>query len=694
MKIVLYTFCFFVPAFLFAQNPKNVDFKTLDADLHFDFKKKEISGDVTYTFKVEGKKPDTVYIDAQNIHFENVKLNNKKKTGWTSTSKLLKLYSGIKKGNNTLVVHYSATPKQTLYFVKDGDDNQIWTQGQGKYTSHWLPSFDNVNEKLVFNIKATYDKDYTVLANGKLTDTMTVGNTKTWQYRMEKPMSSYLAMVAIGKYHRWRMDAVSGTPIELYLREEDTTKFGSTYRYMSDIFDFMEKETGVPYAWGLYRQVPVLDFLYAGMENTTSTIFSQDFVVDEIGFNDRTYMNVNAHELAHQWFGDLITAESGTHHWLQEGFATYYALLAEREIFGDDYFNYEMYEIAERIQKASKNDTIPILNEKASSLSFYQKGAWALHALRSGIGDEAFKKAVKTYLEKYAFKNVNTDQFLAEIKIAAPGYDTDSFKKRWLESGTFQVEEALNILSDSGFMQQYFAVGDLQDKPFAENKDTYLEIMQSVAYYPVKEEILFQIAQVPFADKAEIVRAAMQTNDIKIRQAVARTVTVFPIEFYEEYRSLLDDESYITREIVLNVLYKKFPDKQAELLDLSKKWVGFNDMNLRIQWLTLAYASKTYHPEKKDDYYGELIHYASPKFESSVRQNALSNLLYIGKADPIVWQDLINATTHHKWQFAKFGKDNLRKLLKKKGYRELIAGIMPDLSEAEQVKLQQLLDEK
>ena len=92
------------------------------------------------------------------------------------------------------------------------------------------------------------------------------------------------------------------------------------------------------YPWKIYRQIPVRDFLYAGMENTTSTIFSQDFVVDSIGFNDKNYINVNAHELAHQWFGDLITSQSSKHHWLQEGFATYYALLAERQLFGDDYF--------------------------------------------------------------------------------------------------------------------------------------------------------------------------------------------------------------------------------------------------------------------------------------------------------------------------------------------------------------------
>lgn len=109
------------------------------------------------------------------------------------------------------------------------------------------------------------------------------------------------------------------------------------------------------------------------MENTTTTLFTTRYVVDDIAFLDRNYTNVDAHELAHHWFGDLITAESSTHHWLQEGFATYYALLAERSIFGDDYFYAKLYDTAQQIKFASRTDTIPVLNAKASSLTFMKK---------------------------------------------------------------------------------------------------------------------------------------------------------------------------------------------------------------------------------------------------------------------------------------------------------------------------------
>ncbi len=171
------------------------------------------------------------------------------------------------------------------------------------------------------------------------------------------------------------------------------------------------------YPWEIYRQIPVRDFLYAGMENTTSTLFATRYVVDSIGFEDRNYTNVDAHELAHHWFGDLITAESSKHHWLQEGFATYYAALAERDIYGDDYFYSKLYNTAQQIKFASRTDSIPVLNPKASSLTFYEKGAWALFVLHESIGDKAFKKAIKSYLKKYAYQTVNTDRIsLTKLK--------------------------------------------------------------------------------------------------------------------------------------------------------------------------------------------------------------------------------------------------------------------------------------
>jgi len=678
-------------SFSFAQQTSNVDFKTLHATLEPNPIDKSISGEVIYKFEVLNA-IDTIAIDALKMDFINVKINGKT-INFKNSGKALKLFQGFKKGKNTLTFSYKATPKQTLYFIGESDQLQIWTQGQGKFTSHWLPSFDNVNEKVIFNLSVSFDNQFTVLSNGKLKSVNDNFNDKSkiWHYQMSKPMSSYLVMMAIGKFEKQTAKTKSGTPLEFYIDEKDTDKFETTYKYTTQIFDYFEQEIGLNYPWEIYRQVPVHDFLYSGMENTTSTIFSQDFVVDAIGFNDKTYINVNAHELAHQWFGNLITAQSGKHHWLQEGFATYYALLAEKELFGDDHFQWELYEMAERLQKASKTDTIPLLNEKASSLTFYQKGAWALHSLRESIGAENFQKAVKNYLKKYGFKNVNTDDFLNEVK-AVSTFDVQNFKRIWLEQSGFEVNQALTLLRKNTFMKSYLELVDLQTKPFVEKKTIFVNLLKTEVFYPLKEEVVFQLADVPFEEKEALLKLAMDSENLKVRQAIARIMVEIPTAFQTNYETLLNDESYINKEIALGTLWNLFPEKQADYLNQSKDWIGFNDKNLRILWLTLALMTKDFENENKVNFYDELLNYSSPKYESSIRQNALTNLLYLNPNDQNILRNLANATTHHKWQFTLFARNQIRELVKTERHKKYFEEMLPSLNEAEQKQLRRLLE--
>jgi aminopeptidase N len=687
----------FLPFWLSAQQTAKVDFKSLDAEISVNASDKSVAGKLTYQFDVRSK-VDTVYIDAVNMTFSNVALNGKS-IAVKSSPKALKLYGKLKKGKNSVTFNYLAKPKQTLYFTGEGDKQQIWTQGQGKYTSHWLPSFDDVNEKLVFNFDITADTTQSVFANGVLRDVNTQGSRKTWQYRMKKPMSSYLAMIAIGKFGVEEQVAASGIPLLMCYSIGDEGKVEATYRHSKQIFDFLEREIGVAYPWEIYKQVPIRDFLYGGMENTSATIFAQDYVVDAIGFNDKNYVNVDAHELAHQWFGDLVTAKSGKHHWLQEGFATYYALLAEREVFGDDYFYNKLYDIAEQLRQAERNDTIPIMNEKASSLSFYDKGAWALHVLRENVGVDKFRLAVKNYLQKYAYKNVDTDEFLAEIKKVSD-YDVDDFRKRWLESPKLEIDEMIALLKQNTFIEKLFGVMEPSDQStqWESIVKIYVDHMNADEYYPLKQERLYQFqaeyGNKPFDEKVAVYRAALATGNVKVRQAVAQTIGSFPESFYDEYATLLDDKSYITQEMAMAALWKQFPKKHTALLDKTKGCVGLNDKNLRIQWLTLALAEKDYEPGSKVNYYDELIDYAGVNYESSIRQNAIENLIYLSAGDTNVLKVLVNPLVHHKWQFSKFARDKIRELIKYAQPRNFYEKLLPDLPENERIQLKRLLDEK
>lgn len=683
-------FLLFFSIFSFAQQTQSVDFISVLGKIEINALDKSVSGEVTYNFELN-KPIDTIKIDAQNIEFSNLEINNIE-VKYNNNRKQILLFEGYKSGKNTLTFHYLARPKQAMYFVGKGEQLQIWTQGQGKFTSNWFPSFDDPNEKLIFNLDIKFNNQFQVVSNGKLVNKIVNQEDTVWNYRMKMPMSSYLLMLSIGKFEVKEEKSTSGKPLIYYIEKEDLLKLEPTYRYSKTIFDFFEKEIGVKYPWEVYKQVPVRDFLYAGMENTSATVFSRDFVVDSIGFNDKNYVNVNAHELAHQWFGDLITAQSGKHHWLQEGFATYYALLAEKAVFGDDYYYKKLYDISLQLRNASKTDSIPILNEKASTVSFYQKGAWVLFILREDLGAKVFQQAVKNYLKTFSFKNVTTEDFLNEIRKISK-YDCDTFKKKWLENSGFDFEYAIQLLSKNKSIQLLLDCKKKKATPYHEKRDLFEKIMVSAAYFPIKEEIIYQCEKVPFEEKQQLLKLALATNESNVRQAIARTAPKVSTEFKSDFELLLNDKSYITKEIALSTFWAQFPEDQKRILDISKEWIGFNDKNLRILWLTLALGTKEYQMMEKAKYYDELLSYCNPEFETAVRQNALENLLFINDKDQNILSSLVNAMTSIKWQFSKFGKDKIRLLLKNPNIRTYFEQLLPNLSKEENVILRKILSE-
>jgi len=680
----------FITSFVFAQQTQYVDFKSVSGQLTINDSHKTISGHVDYDFEVL-QPIDTIRIDGKNMEFTNVQIDGKD-VNFLNTGKELQILNKFQIGNNHLTFNYNVKPKQALYFVDiENDDVQIWTQGQGRYTSNWFPSFDDVNEKVIFSLGVSFKKGYQVVSNGVLKSKTENNDQIHWQYQMENPMSSYLLVLSVGKYDKREFKSKSKIPLEYYLENKDTVRFEPTYRYSKRIFDFLEKEIGVKYPWKIFRQIPVRDFLYAGMENTTTTLFTTRYVVDDVAFVDRNYTNVDAHELAHHWFGDLITAESSTHHWLQEGFATYYALLAERNIFGDDYFYAKLYDTAQQIKFASRTDAIPVLNAKASSLTFYEKGAWTLFVLHQSIGDKAFKKAVKNYLNKYAFKNVNTQNFFDEVKKVSD-FDLVQFQKTWLESTAFDTPTANALLSKNNAIKVRLEVDKLKKTPLSEKIDFLKQTLDSDIHYSVKQAVISQLQTEKYESKKELLLNALHQNNVQLRQTVAGTLSAVPEDFRTEYETLLDDKSYETQEIALFYLWKNFPNHRTKYLDKSKNWIGFNDYNLRTLWLSLALSTPNY-GDNPEELIKELVAFSTTKYEATTRQNALEKLIAFKFINDDVLTNLVNATTHHMWQFSKFGRDTIRLLLKNPEMRAAFNGILPNLNPDEQFQLNRLLKE-
>lgn len=648
-----------------AQQIEFIDAKRLTAELTIDPFKEKVSGNINIDISVV-KSTDSLFIDARRMEFVNVKINNKSRS-FKVHDKGLSVYHKFKEGKSYVITfEYSANPKKAMYFIGWGGNGrkQVWTQGQGKYTSNWLPSFDDMNEKLEFDLSISFDKNYEVIANGKLLAKKAVNDSITnWHYDMKEPMSSYLVALAIGKYDMKREYSKSQIPIELYYYPEDKGKFEPTYRYTKRMFDYLEEEIGIAYPWQNYKQIPVKDFLYAGMENTSTTIFSDAFVVDSIAFKDKNYVNVNAHELAHQWFGDLVTETHGTHHWLQEGFATYYALLAEKEVLGEDYYYHKLFETSKQLFEAQKTDTIPLMNAKASSLTFYQKGAWALHILREKVGDKAFRNSVKQYLKKYQFKNVETDDFIT-IVAKESGQDLSAFVNKWLMSNKLPKKDINKSLIKSNLFKQvdfdidlYYAKNELQLK-FLEEKKMKLLSSTSIHYFFKQRAI----QEYKFKDSLEFFKEAFRLGDVKVRQELADKFQKIPKSLVGEYESLLDDESYITIEKALFNLWLNFPERRKKYIEDTKNIIGFNDKNIRTLWLALALNTKGFEKSDYQSFYSELIGYTSEDYHFEVRRNTFMYLNELRGFNDTSMNNLEKGATHHNWRFRSFCKKMLTEL--------------------------------
>lgn len=670
-----------------------VDFKSVEAYLELDTIQKSVSGKVYYHFEVS-EATNQLQLDAKHMTFYEVQLNGKN-VNHTNNHKQLLIAEPLDKGKHVLTFNYHVMPKQALYFIgwkpnsAKGFDSQIWTQGQGKYTSNWFPSIDDVNEKMVFNLTIKFPSKYRVVANGILADKEVKGDKTTWKYQMQQPMSSYLLALAIGKFENKSEYSNSNVPIEYYYESFDKSKFESTYKHSKAIFDFLEKEIGVKYPWEIYRHIPVRDFIYAGMENTSTTIFSKEFMVDEKGYNDQNYLNINAHELAHQWFGDLITAQSSKHHWLQEGFATYYALLAEKEILGEDYFYWNLFKSALELQEAPAGDSSILLSEKGTSLTYYQKGAWVLHAIKSEIGEVKFNKAVKTYLEKYAYKTVTTQDFLKEVKKVAK-FNIDDFEKKWLTNPQFPMDEAYDLLVKNKFIKDYLDLQKDRNQSLASKKEKLKKILLSDAFYPLKEEVIYQLQKESILDKKELLQLAIQQKNPKIDLAIAYTTQEVNESIRVDFEQLIDSESYRAQELATFKLWRQYPEHSVRYLEYTKDRKGLYNLNLELQWLYMAIVTRGYHLINLGEEVTRLIQYTQSEYDASIRETAFQYCLDMQLMNADILRNLIQATTHHKWPFAKFAKNTLIDLMKDLQIREAIANMSTSLTPEELNQIEKL----
>ncbi|MEI8136169.1 MAG: M1 family metallopeptidase [Bacteroidota bacterium] len=423
-----------------APREHNLDFERMRLSVEFEPEKGLVKGKITHFFAPTRQKVDSFFLDGPGINIKEAKLNGQTITYKTNSNGITfypskTLVWGEK---DSLALTYEAYPRKGIYFIgwndpKNISRKQIWTQGQGIDNRYWFPCYDTPNDKLITEVFVKFDKDYKVLSNGvKVAEKEQKDGSKIWHYKMSHPHASYLVMLGIGKYEIKETKSKSGVPLRQYYYPEWKDRYDFTYKYNEKIFNYLESEIGVPYPWESYSQIPVQDFMFGAMENTSATLFGDFFEVDARSYNDRNYVSVNAHELAHQWFGDFVTARSGNSHWLQESFATHYNVIAEGECFGKDHFDWA--------RRSAQNTAINTADKKSISHSetpssiIYQKGSQVLEMLKYVTGREAYNRSVKRYLLDHKYANVDSDDLLNAFQDET-GMPLDWFWEQWVYKG-------------------------------------------------------------------------------------------------------------------------------------------------------------------------------------------------------------------------------------------------------------------
>jgi aminopeptidase N len=424
---------------------RQVDVQHIKLNITPDFEKRTVTGIATLMVTPIAKAVSVLKLDAYDLTIKNVRCEGAKLKDTATTRKDLHLaFAEPVAVGKVLVIHieYSAQPAAGLYFRTPemgypATDTHLWTQGEAHEAPHWFPCFDYPNERSTTEVICHVPKDMTVLSNGRqLSEAFDKQGLKVVHWLQEKTHPSYLVCLVAGKFAKLERQH-GNVPLGFYTQPSTAEHAENSFRDTAKIMAFYEKEIGVPFPWPKYDQVTILDFTAGGMENTSLTTLTSATIFAKETENIRTSQSLDAHELAHQWFGDYVTCKDWSHLWLNEGFATYYTHLYQGHADGPEALLYGMYRDAENRILSQKDDKKPIVFKgyKNAMEQFdyrsYPKGSWVLHMLRSQLGPELYRKCIKAYLEKHALSSVVSDD-LRQVFEEHSGRSLDRFFDQWL----------------------------------------------------------------------------------------------------------------------------------------------------------------------------------------------------------------------------------------------------------------------
>ena len=485
----------------------NLDFLKLSLDVSFIPEDGKLIGKATYHFKPMQYRVDSVFLDGPGILIGNVRLNAAPVNFKMDSAGLTIYFNPVLDWNKEyeLTIDYTAYPQRGIYFVGwdhpltiDPNDpdrirKQIWTQGEGTDNRFWIPSYDGVNDKLITELNITFDKKYQVISNGDLVNSEETGPNKIWHYKMTNPQVLYLIMLAIGEYDQQKYISKNGIVSSQYYYPDKIKNVIPTYQYSAEMMDWLENELGVKYPWNSYANIPVQEFLYGAMENTTATIYSDFFFQDSASYPDKNYVSINAHELTHQWFGDYVSAWSGSGQWLQESFATYYSKKFRQSVFGEDVYQWARHDEMQTAFDADAKNNFPIAHANAGGSRIYQKGSIVLDMLRYVVGEEQFKKVITEFLLSHPYQNIESHDLEMQF-MKTLGMNVNWFFDEWIYRGGFpeytisysqtadytdilvnqtqKISETVGLFKMPVHIQVHYTDGDFTDQLFTIEKQS------------------------------------------------------------------------------------------------------------------------------------------------------------------------------------------------------------------------------
>jgi len=405
-------------------------------DLILDLPNQSFQGTCTTTIIPVRSGVDRLTLDAVDLAIASVLVNNVSQE-FDYDGEQIEIYLSQPATTEAIKVEiaYSVDhPQRGLYFIQPTADyphkpTQVWTQGEDEDSRYWFPCFDYPGQLATSEIRVQVPSGMMAISNGELLKTEEKGASKIYHWSQQQVHPTYLMTLAVGDFAEIK-DEWRGKAVNYYVekgREEDAQRsMGKTPRMV----EFLSQKYGYDYPYPKYAQVCVDDFIFGGMENTSTTLLTDRCLLDERAATDnmRTESLV-LHELAHQWFGDLVVIKHWSHAWIKEGMASYAEVFwTEQEYGKDDAAYYLLNEARTYISEDSTRYRRPIVTNvyrEAIELydrHLYEKGACVYHMIRAILGDDLFDQAIQTFVQDNAHNTVETVDLLRAID-RATGYN-------------------------------------------------------------------------------------------------------------------------------------------------------------------------------------------------------------------------------------------------------------------------------